>query len=118
VRKLPTGVSLSVKSCEPDWVALEKSWLVFRKFLERHGWLGTQHEPPTTQAQSPAPSDAPKTTKWTRDQKIALIGVIVAVITLIVTIVAVLSQLGSIQKFIYAATPTLTPILVFPTPTP
>ena len=72
----------------------------------------------TPMTQSPAPTNAPKTAGWTRDQKIALAGVIVAVIALIATIVAVLSQTGIIPNFANVATPTLTPALVLPTPTP
>jgi hypothetical protein len=63
-------------------------------------------------------TDAPKMTKWTRDQKLTLIGIIIAAITLIVAIWAVLIQLGIIQNPINAATPTLTPTLVSPTSAP
>ena len=86
---------------------------------------------PTMQAQSPAPTDAPKTTKWTTDRiafetykatvKMLRANYVLLILTILVLVVAVLTFLfsqGIFQNFTYAATPTLTPTLVAPTATP
>ncbi len=82
------------------------------------GAASGQTTEPTTPAQSPKLTDAPKTTNWSRGEKIALIGIIITAIALIVAIAVALFQFGIIQDFMYAATPSLTPTLVFPTATP
>jgi len=70
------------------------------------------NQTPTTP--SPAPTDTPKITSWTRDQKIAFATFVVTALGVFITILALLSQ-GTIPNPI-SAEPTLTPTLVPPTP--
>jgi len=89
--------------------------------IARYYGFGTPTESLMTQMQPPAPTDATKTTGWTRGDKLGLVQTIFTVIGVIVAILALwiaLIQVGIIQNPISAVMPTLTPTLVFSTPTP
>jgi hypothetical protein len=64
-------------------------------------------------------TDASKMTKWSRGDKIACAGLIVAILAIIVSILLALASLQEAsQNFTYPGTPTLTPIIALPTATP
>lgn len=91
-------------------------------------YLTAYTKPPTTQAQSPAP----KTTKWTTDRvafetyratvkmlRANYVLVFLAILAIIVAIILARPSLwGIFQNFIFAATPTFTPIPAPPIATP
>jgi hypothetical protein len=80
-----------------------------------------QSEPATMRAQAPAPTNAPKMPKWSRDQiTFALLvgGFFVALFACIAAWLVVPQVQEVIQTFVHGTIPMLTPTLISPTATP
>jgi hypothetical protein len=105
----------------------QQGWELLCSEMARQGWIDTENERVTPDEptanhtltlQPPAPTDVPKTTRWSRSETLALATLFVTILLLIVGVLALPFLQELIQHFMYSATPTLTPVLVLPTPTP
>ena len=104
---------LTVYANRENLALIQDRWNILYDEIKRRGWVEGQADPTTVQ--SLAPTDASKTTNWSRDQKIALASLVFVIFTCIAAWLVVPEVREVVASIVRGAVSTLTPTFVSPT---